>query len=59
MKTLLFSLVVPMLLTFFIVGCATRDNHRFTQYDINCSSCSMKVKYDVDVGDENLEIKGF
>ena len=49
------SLIIVVLLT----GCSTRGNHRITQYDINCTTCSMKVKYDVDIGDENLEIKGF
>ena len=53
------KIVIVLAVLFFILGCATRNNERITAYDVNCSSCKMIIKYEVNLGDKNLDVKGF
>ncbi len=52
-------MLAPMLIVAMLyAGCSTRGELRLKRYDVNCTSCKVKMQYDISQEDKELNIKG-
>jgi len=54
MKLLILTLSIATLLT----GCSQLKNGNVSSYDVNCSKCTVQMKFDIEKRQKHLDIKG-